>query len=52
MAPFVALGFYAGVVAVDIGLVDAMQRANQRSSRLADENHAGDRIDDLPLLQG
>ncbi len=34
---FVALGFYAGVVAVDIGLVDAMQRANQRSSRLADE---------------
>jgi len=33
----VALGFYAGVVAVDIGLVDAMQRANQRSSRLAAE---------------
>lgn len=33
----VALGFYAGVVAVDIGLVDAMQRANERSSRLAAE---------------
>lgn len=33
----VALGFYAGVVAVDIGLVDAMQRANRRSSRLAAE---------------
>jgi hypothetical protein len=32
----VALGFYAGVVAVDIGLVDAM-RANERSSRLAAE---------------
>jgi two-component sensor histidine kinase len=31
----VALGFYAGVVAVDIGLIHAMQRANQRSSRLA-----------------
>ncbi len=33
----VALGFYAGVVAVDIGLIHAMQRANQRSSRLAAE---------------
>jgi two-component sensor histidine kinase len=33
----VALGFYAGVVAVDIGLIDAMQRANQRSSLLAAE---------------
>ncbi len=33
----VALGFYAGVVAVDIGLIHAMQRANQRSSRLATE---------------
>ncbi|KTT75743.1 sensor histidine kinase [Sphingomonas endophytica] len=33
----VALGFYAGVVAVDVALVDAMQRANERSSRLAAE---------------
>ncbi|WP_343527562.1 DUF4118 domain-containing protein [Sphingomonas sp.] len=33
----VAIGFYAGVVAVDIVLVDAMQRANRRSSRLAAE---------------
>ncbi|MEH3036451.1 MAG: DUF4118 domain-containing protein [Sphingomonas adhaesiva] len=33
----VALGFYAGVVAVDIVLVDAMQRANERSARLAAE---------------
>ncbi|WP_374294350.1 sensor histidine kinase [Sphingomonas sp.] len=33
----VALSFYAGVVAVDIGLIHAMQRANQRSSRLAAE---------------
>jgi two-component system, sensor histidine kinase PdtaS len=33
----VTLGFYAAVVAVDIGLIHAMQRANQRSSRLAAE---------------
>lgn len=33
----VALAFYAGVVAVDIGLIHAMQRANQRSARLAAE---------------
>ncbi len=33
----VALGFYAGVVAVDIGLIHAMQRANSRSARLATE---------------
>ena len=33
----VALGFYAGVVTVDIGLIHAMQRANRRSSRLAAE---------------
>eukprot|EP01037_Dinobryon_pediforme_P021951 gene21951-22957_t len=33
----VALGFYVGVVAVDIGVIHAMQRANQRSSRLAAE---------------
>lgn len=32
-----ALGFYAGVVAVDIGLIHAMQRANKRSARLAAE---------------
>ncbi len=32
---FVALGFYVAVVAVDIGLIDAMQRANQRSAELA-----------------
>lgn len=33
----VALGFYAGVVTVDVGLIHAMQRANQRTSRLAAE---------------
>lgn len=31
----VALGFYLAVVAVDIGLIDAMQRANRRSAELA-----------------
>lgn len=34
----VALGFYAGVVTVDIGLIHAMQRANRRSARLAAEH--------------
>lgn len=33
----VALGFYGAVVAVDISVIHAMQRANQRSSRLAAE---------------
>lgn len=33
----VAIGFYAFVVAVDISLIDAMQRAHQRTSRLAIE---------------
>ncbi len=32
---FVALGFYVGVVTVDIGLIHAMQQANERSSRSA-----------------
>lgn len=42
----VALGFYAGVVAVDIGLIHAMQRANQRSSRLAaEQRHLAERTE-------